>query len=137
MLASPEFIEIIVRINRNDLFGKFKQGDHIARGYADLGYEEFIALGPTKIVSLYSGTQSELPPEHLRFFYTLPNTEQMLDVISRQNFDICSALYHDQRIWRLSAKHINTKQEITADHREFNCALASILELSLKVTNDL
>ncbi len=78
-----------------------EQGRRIARGYADLGYEEFVLLTDDKLLSLYSGKPSEIPEGHSRHFFLVPTCDEMVDEISKRGFDIETLEFKDQRVWKV------------------------------------
>ena len=84
-----------------------EQGRRIARGYADLGYEEFILLTENKLLSLYSGKPSEIPEGHSHHFFLVPSCDEMVDEIIKRGFDIESLQFKNQRSWEIVA----TKKE--------------------------
>lgn len=127
MLASQNYIELALRLAEFEVFRSFSIGAHLVRGYADLGHEEFIMVGPGKLVSLYTGTPSALPEGHEEFFTRIPSTEELCDAIVRQNYDLLPAEFKNQREWQVRAQHIESKQSMLCEHREFECALSGLL----------
>lgn len=127
MLASAEFIPLVVKLAQAELFRNFTTGDHLVRGYADLGHEEFVLLGPARLASLYTGSPSSLPEGHEHFFSRVPSLDEMTDTILRSNFDIKEIEFKDQRTWHVTAEQIENKKRVMAHHREFECALALLL----------
>ena len=127
MLASPDFIPLVVKLGQSDLFRVFKPGSHLLRGYADLGHEEFVLVSAGKLVSLYTGVTSTLPEGHEHFFHQVPTIDEISDLILRQDFDIKDVVYAEQRSWKISAEHIDSKKIVTAEHKEFECAMALLL----------
>lgn len=127
MLASPEFIILVEKLGRRDLFRSFKTGAHLIRGYADLGHEEFVLVGAGKLISLYTGTPSNLPEGHEHFFSRVPTIDEMTNLISRGQYDIKVVQFKEQRNWTLTAEHIESKKLLSSEHREFECALAILL----------
>lgn len=134
MLASPDLIDIVVKLGQANLFRSFRLGAHLVRGYADLGNEEFIIVGDRKLVSLYTGKPSSLPEGHEHFFYRVPTSQEITDVISRKYFDIVEVCYKEQREWHISAKNINDATQLQVRHREFECALALLLLEILEIS---
>lgn len=132
MLASEEYIKKVVLLSDFGIGKEFKVGSHVIRGYADLGYEEFIVSGSQKITSLYTGTSSPLPEEHRHFFIEVPSIDALINLLSRQGFDIGTVSFEAQRAWRIEARHFETQKSIVCEHREFPCALAGVLIEVLK-----
>ena len=82
----------------------FEQGTTVARGYADLGYEEFVLLSESKLLSLQSGKISELPEAHRHFFFAVPTVDRMVDQINRSGVDFGEMLFVEQRSWQVALK---------------------------------
>ena len=101
MWSHKKFLEACSKLKEAGHRPQFNQGDVIARGYADLGYEEFLLITDQKMVSLYSGTTSNLPNGHADHFFLVPTHEQMVEEIGRRGGDIVAMTYRDQRTWNL------------------------------------
>ena len=78
-------------------------GERISRGYADLGYEEFLLISEQRMVSLFSGQVSTLPVDHERFFFAVPTVDQMLREVERRGAEIGSIENRDGRSWVVHA----------------------------------
>lgn len=48
----------------------------VARGFADVGSEEFLVLPGEKLLSLTAGTIKPLPEDHREFFYWIPSEDE-------------------------------------------------------------
>jgi hypothetical protein len=80
------------KLHRAGFECSFEQGEQVARGYADLGYEQFLVLSDHKLLSLQSGKSSELQEGHRHFFFSVPSVEQLADVLARR-FIMIEAIY--------------------------------------------
>ena len=99
MWSHPTFLKRCEEWRQKNTEPPLKEGTRIARGFADLGYEEFVLLPGKKLLSLYSGTLTQFPEEHAHFFFPVPSADEMVEDIERKGFDIVSLEYRDQRTW--------------------------------------
>lgn len=79
----------------------FTAGERVGRGFADLGFEEFLLLSERTLLSLVNGKTSELPEEHRQFFFAVPTIEQLLDFLDRREWDVLALEFEERRTWRL------------------------------------
>jgi len=106
-------------------------GTKISRGYADLGYEEFLLLNEDQMISLFSGKVSSLPSDHHQYFFTVLSIDDMTEVLVRAGADIVSLQYVDQRKWSLTL----SKNKVESIHggnsleEVFTTALLKLYEL--------
>lgn len=91
---------------------EFEQGLVVARGFADLGYEEFIMLSSAKICSLYSGKISELPAEEQKHFFIVPSEDSMINRIIKLGYDIHNLYFEEQRNWKITLTHAESRKEL-------------------------
>ena len=109
MVSSSKFLAKCSKLQELDIKFEFGQGSLIARGFADLGYEEFIMLTCTKICSLYSGKVSVLPEDDRNNFFYVPDCDEMSDKLIQLGFTIAAIDYQEQRIWKITLnKHDGT-----------------------------
>ncbi len=124
MLSSKPFLSLSESLHSSGFCPEFDTGMRIARGYADLGIEEFCMLSPTKMVSLFSGKVSELPPDHYKFFFCVPTVSDLVSEISKRNYDIMSLQYRDQRRWELQLVGSASGAVSEFVHDELECVFA-------------
>lgn len=93
------------------LFPTLEPGHHIARGYADLGYEEFYLIPGGKIISLFTGKVAELKAEHIQFFFVIPTVDEMVELLSQKGFDVTGFKYIEGRSWELVLRSVDTDIE--------------------------
>jgi len=104
MQSSPTYLKLCNDLALKGCFTNIKGDRRVARGFADLGYEEFLLLNEKKLVSLYTGTITELPEAHKAFFITVPTIEDIIDQILGLGFTIEPLAFANQRTWSLSIK---------------------------------
>ena len=79
----------------------------MARGFADLGYEEFYLLPQNKLVSIYTGENSQYNPAERDFFFLVPDTKQLIAELNSRECEITSLEHQDNREWVLSVSDQN------------------------------
>jgi len=83
---------------------RFEPGDVVARGFADLGYEEFQVLPSAKLLSLTAGTVSALPTDHANHFFWIPSIDEITELLERRGVPCVSCKRIDQRDWLVEAQ---------------------------------
>lgn len=77
-MISPKYLELCYKLKTAPLEFSISFGSRVARGYADVGFEEFGVLQNNKMVSLSSGQVHDLDLEHV---FAVPSLEELLQVI--------------------------------------------------------
>jgi len=124
LLCSREYLAACEQAKAHGLEVRFKAGDRVARGFADLGYEEFCMLPDRKMVSLYNGKVSELPADHERFFFTVPTVAQLVQELALRGQTIVGLEYRNQRSWSMDG----------VESSDLDLLLIQYLEAFLKCT---
>ncbi len=127
MLASIELLRRCEQLKTTGYFDQWDPPVRIARGYADLGYEEFLLLPGGRLVSLVGGAGSEFPEGHKHLFFQVPGVQEMVERIDRLGFDIADVRYQHQRRWCVEAHDPKRCIRLTGCHEELECALCDIL----------
>jgi hypothetical protein len=100
LFSDPNFLRRCDELKQILQPEKFEPGSKISRGYADLGYEEFLVLPSQKLLSLYSGKVSEIPEGHSHHFFWVPTAVEFVQAISNQA-DLLGMDFISQRSWRI------------------------------------
>ena len=125
MWAQGSTIGLCQEIQRCGLGPTFSTGERIARGYADLGVEEFLVLPSGKLLALFSGSKSDLPLGHEQHFFRIWQEGEILDELSRRGVSIDSVQYVDQRRWKLTAH--GARGELRVEQGQLIDALLALL----------
>lgn len=104
MWFSREQFEIASELKRYGVEPRFEPGDIVARGFADLGFEEFQVLPSSKLLSLTAGTVSSLPIEHSAHFFWIPSVDEITELLERRGFPCVSCKRIEQREWVVEAQ---------------------------------
>ena len=79
MVSSRRALEKCQKLKELGYTCLFEAGRVIARGFADLGFEEFALLTSSKMVSLYSGQSSVLVDDHKMHFFNVPTCDELVN----------------------------------------------------------
>lgn len=89
MPISREVLARCERLHKRGLLTPaFVEGEQIARGFADIGCEEFLLLPERRLLSLANGKMSVLDRDHERFFFLVPSVDELIDLIERGGSDV-------------------------------------------------
>ena len=102
MLNSNDFLKNCETLKNKGIEFEIKAGQRIARGFADLGYEEFYLLPNNKLVSLFTGKISELQENHKNFFFVVPTIDDLLTKLALLNIQVEKLLFNDDDQWQLT-----------------------------------
>lgn len=111
-----------------DLF-PIEVGEKIARGFADLGFEEFYLVTPTKMVSIFTGQTSALTDDQRGFFFVVPSFDRLHQALLVQGWEIKELDYKYNRNWHITIQRNQQKCQLVAASLElvFLEALTSII----------
>jgi hypothetical protein len=98
---SPNLFALCEKLKGLGLEPRFEVGDLVARGFADLGFEEFQVLPGSRLLSLTAGTLRQIPDEHRHFFFWIPSVDEAIELIELKGGVITSCERIDARDWRV------------------------------------
>jgi hypothetical protein len=118
------------------LVPRFEPGDLVARGFADLGFEEFQVLPASKLLSLTAGTVSALPSEHVGHFFWIPSVDEATFLIEKAGARCVSCTRFDQREWIVEVQRGDEIEahRATSLHTAVLLALHAVCRVSYKET---
>jgi hypothetical protein len=76
MFCTPALFTLCNELQAWGIHPTFEVGQMVARGFADVGSEEFLVLPGEKLLSLTAGTIKPLPEDHREFFYWIPSEDE-------------------------------------------------------------
>lgn len=106
MRPSRRYLQMCCELQLHKRGVKLEPGVRIARGYADLGFEVFMLLSSTRMVSLHTGDVSEFGAGEQEHFFVVPDCEEMVEALLRLNFDVDSIHFPEQREWSLRLRNL-------------------------------
>lgn len=101
ILNDRPYLELCQELSQIGIKPKFDVGETVARGFADLGFEEFCILPGPRLLSLLAGTLTPLPTEEKERFFLVPTAEQLINLIDVAGGDIQTLNFLDRRSWIL------------------------------------
>jgi hypothetical protein len=99
MWCSNEYLLKCQALRERGIQFPFETGTRLARGFADLGFEEFVILPVGHLLSLFTGQTSELPDDHKRFFFVVPTFEQLVQYLIQSECSLDRIEFRDERSW--------------------------------------
>ncbi len=105
MWFSRTQFEICSELKSWGLEPRFEPGDLVARGFADLGYEEFQVLPGTRLLSLTAGTTTALPVEHSHHFFWIPSIDESVSLLEQAGVKCLRCDRVDARDWSVEAQY--------------------------------
>jgi hypothetical protein len=76
MFCTPALFTLCNELQAWGIRPSFEVGQIVARGFADIGSEEFLVLPGEKLLSLTAGTIKPIPEDHKEFFYWIPSEDE-------------------------------------------------------------
>jgi hypothetical protein len=90
---------------------RFEPGDIVARGFADLGYEEFQVLPGPALLSLTAGTVTRLPEDHQSHFFWIPSVDECIAELESKGAVLDGLQRVDGREWVLGFHHTDGSEQ--------------------------
>ena len=81
---------------------RFEEGMRVARGFADLGFEEFSVVPGEKLVSLFTGSVHDLSDSENLF--VVPSCDDMVHELVRIGYDVTELRFDEARTWSLTVR---------------------------------
>jgi hypothetical protein len=104
MWFTREHFEVAREAQVWGLTARFEPGDVVARGFADLGYEEFQVLPGPKLLSLTAASVTNLPADDTRHFFWIPSVDECFGLIEKLEADQLLCARVDGREWEVSCQ---------------------------------
>lgn len=76
--TSKQILERLSQLHAAGFFMKFEAGDKVARGFADLGFEEFFVLPGNRLSSTFTGEISQLKEGDEKHLFLIPDIDQVI-----------------------------------------------------------
>ena len=110
MLNSNDFLASCSKLGELGLELPVKIGSRVSRGFADLGYEEFYLLPANKLLSIYTAKTSDWLTEHHKFFFVVPDTDQLVQAFQAANLQVEISFQQSEWLVKLSDQSQEVKQ---------------------------
>lgn len=123
MLISPEQFQLAQELRDIGLSPRFEVGDIVARGFADLGYEEFQVLPGSKVLSLTAGSITAIDAEQSSHFIWLPTIDEIVALLERLSILLAEVNRHESRSWMLTLMPEQKSIAIAVSHASLQTAM--------------
>lgn len=130
MWFTKEQFAICNELKQWGLQPRFEPGDIVARGFADLGHEEFQVLPGPKLLSLTAGTVSQVQDDSALHFFWIPSVDEITTLLEKAGAQCVSLSRQNQREWVAEAQHRDSIECQRA--RSLHEALLLVLRAVLK-----
>ena len=104
MRTRPALLKQWWELSQNGPLRPIVPGDRVGRGFADLGFEEFLVLDDHRVVSLMTGTISPRQEDESRHLFLVPSVDEALDIAVKGGVDVLTLLCEDNRGWEASVR---------------------------------
>ena len=101
MWFTKDIFALCTTLHERGLEPRFEVGDIVARGFADLGFEEFQVLPGPSLLSLTAGTVKPLPEDHRHHFFWIPSVDETVAIIEVRGAMIRECVRVDCREWQI------------------------------------
>ena len=116
---------------------RFEPGDLVARGFADLGFEEFQVLPGPRLLSLTAGSVTPLAQDGRAHFFWIPSSDEAVDLIERCGARIGGITRINQREWACELVSANGLTEVISSRHLYTLSLLALkVALSIKPSGD-
>ena len=126
MILSNHFLAKCDKVHSALKVDLLEPGTFVARGFADLGYEAFVAVNGDTLLSLFTGERSSISKDEYKNLFLIPSTELLVDLVQKSGFNIEKINYIEQREWQL---------QVASASKNFKCTGETIEEVLLEVMN--
>jgi hypothetical protein len=114
------------------LVPRFEPGDVVARGFADLGFEEFQVLPGPSLLSLTAGTTKALPEDHRHHFFWIPSVDETVELIESRGGVLESCQRQDGRTWVVKMRLAQHESLVDVSDATLHTALLMALHRLLR-----
>lgn len=104
MWSDRDYLQACDELHKQGLRPKFEPGEIVARGFADLGFEEFLILPSGKLLSVMTGTMTELAEGDRERLVLVPTVEQLVEILEQRKCYLEKIEFVDGVRWDCAAK---------------------------------
>ena len=97
---SNQYLKLCQELKHQGIEFEIEPGIRLARGYADLGFEEYYLLPNNKLVSIYLGTLSEYRDEQAGFFFVVPEIQDLVHKALDRGLDASKLKLTEESDWQ-------------------------------------
>lgn len=102
LLKTTELLSLHSKLLTTSAKLTLKVGTMVGRGFADVGFEEFIVISDRELFSLNMAKIVEISSDWREHFFPIYSPDELSSKLYELGFDIEKLVYLDQREWQLS-----------------------------------
>jgi hypothetical protein len=131
--SSSDILNICHLLGVHGHFRTFRPGQTLGRGFADLGFEEFLLLPNGRLLSTLTGQISEMKKAEEDHFFVIPTVDEISDALVSHGYEISPIEFIENRFWRIEILRGTIRAEVKNPSlsEAFLHAFASLHELPL------
>ncbi len=123
-INSNDFLEICSKL---ELQPKFNMGERVCRGFADLGFEEFVVAGKNFIVSLFTGEKKEINESEKDHFFLIPDVDYLIQYLYELEVNIIEVKFVDEREWFVKGVSLSSDRSFESSESTLVGSLVALL----------
>lgn len=109
--STPSFIKIAKELHDAGVNFPVGPGIKVARGFADLGAEEFSVLPGKKLVSLFTGEKSSIPDDFEKHFFVIPTVTELIEAFHLYHLVLPLVELSDEGSWIVEGLKVESLEE--------------------------
>jgi hypothetical protein len=113
-------------------FGSYVAGDLVARGFADVGYEEFLVLHGGRVMSRLTGQISEVTERERAMLFVVPDCDRVVREVGAAGVDVRECHRYPDGGWRVAGE--GEHGPVSAEGVSLLAALVQLLATTVQVT---
>ena len=106
MLHTKKSLKLFEQLGRMRPITEYALGSRLGRGFADIGFEEFVLLPDGRVLSLFTGNISALDEVRREHLFEILTADQLIAVIHEKGYEIESLRCQDMRTWAGSVRNL-------------------------------
>lgn len=104
MLHGKAMLRSFEMLGRVRTLGALRPGMRVARGFADIGYEEFIVLPNEQLLSLLTGEAAPIDASKREHLFEILSADQLARVVRESGCEFGEICFVDGREWRVEVR---------------------------------
>lgn len=133
MWKHQSFLKRCAELKARGFTPAFEAGMRLGRGFADLGFEEFLLLPSGALLSMQRGNQKPLTDDERAHLFCIPSSAECVAALRLGGFDIETVRYIDQRRWCVSVSSVESGVQFETQSEDLEEAFVMALEQTLVV----
>ena len=125
MWSEREYLKTCDNVHKLGLRPRFEPGEIVARGFADLGFEEFLILPSKKLLSVMTGNIAELADGDRDRLVFVPGVEQLVEILEERKCFLERIEFVDGVRWVGLARFL--EEQISCESKSLKACLMNLV----------